>query len=276
MLLSAGLVFLFGTAALRRQRRGMLLERELALAALARARDGELATASRAAMMGTLAMGIAHEVSTPLAVIAGRAEQLAARSGGDERATRAVQAILEQSERIRRVVRGFLDLARGEEPVLGDTAPGAVLEGAIGLVEHRFAAAGVSLSRGAGARARDLPAIHCDLQMLQQAVVNLLLNACDACERGGRVEASAALDGEHVAFTVVDDGVGITPEAAARATEPFFTTKAKGQGTGIGLAIASEIVKLHRGTLSLRPASPRGTTATLRVPIRKADSHAAA
>ena len=70
--------------------------------------------------------------------------------------------------------------------------------------------------------------------------------------------------------------MGITPEAAARATEPFFTTKPRGQGTGLGLAITSEIVKLHRGELSLRPASPRGTSATLRVPTRRADSHAAA
>jgi two-component system NtrC family sensor kinase len=273
VLVSAGLVFLFGSEALRRQRRGLLLERELALAALARERDAELATANRAAVMGTLAMGIAHEVSTPLGVIAGRAEQLAARSAGDERAARAVQAIVEQSEHIRRVVRGFLDLARGEQPVLGDSAPGAVLEGAIALVEHRFAAAGVALVREVPG---GLPAIHCDVQMLQQAIVNLLLNACDACARGGRVEARVEGEGEHVVFTVIDDGIGITPEAAARATEPFFTTKAQGQGTGIGLAITSEIVKLHRGTLSLRPASPRGTSATLILPTPKATRHAAA
>lgn len=80
VLLAAGLVFVFGSAALRRQRRGMLLERELALAALARERDGDLATASRAATLGTLAMGIAHEVSTPLGVISGRAEQSSPRS----------------------------------------------------------------------------------------------------------------------------------------------------------------------------------------------------
>ncbi|MFT3776475.1 MAG: HAMP domain-containing sensor histidine kinase [Minicystis sp.] len=273
VILAAGLVFVFGTAALRRQRRGLLLERELALQALARDRDAELATASRAAMMGTLAMGIAHEVSTPLGVIAGRAEQLSSRVADDERAARAVQAILEQTDRIRRTIRGFLDLVRGESPALGDTLPSTVLVGAVALVEHRFNAAGVTLTTDVAA---GLPAIHCDAAMLQQAIVNLLLNACDACERGGHVEARARSDGERVAFTVTDDGAGITPEAAARATEPFFTTKARGQGSGLGLAITSEIVKMHRGTLSLIPASPRGTCASVIVPVPKVHTHAAA
>ncbi len=266
VLLAAGLVFVFGTAAVRRQRRGMLLEQELALAALARQRDAEIASASRAVTLGTLAMGIAHEVSTPLGVISGRAEQLLSRSADDERWARAVRSILDQTERIRRVIRAFLDVVRGGAPELGDTPPAAVLEGALALVEHRFSAAGVTLERRV---APDLPAIHGDVPMLQQAIVNLLLNACDACARGGHVEAAVAREQGRVVFTVTDDGRGITPEEAARATELFFTTKPPGQGTGIGLAITSEIVKLHRGTLALEPASPRGTRATLRIPIPK-------
>jgi len=264
VLLAAGLVFAFGSAALLRQRRSLLLEGELALAALTRRRDAELLTANRAATLGTLAMGIAHEVSTPLGVIAGRAEQLLPRLEGDERAARAVRAILEQAERIRRVIRAFLDVVRGEAPALGATPPAAVLEGAVALVEHRLAAAGVALEKDV---APDLPSIRGDVPMLQQALVNLLLNACDACERGGRITARVASSGEQVVFTVTDDGRGITPEEASRATEPFFTTKAPGQGSGLGLAITNEIVKLHRGWLTLEPVSPRGTRASVIVPV---------
>jgi signal transduction histidine kinase len=218
-------------------------------------------------------MGIAHEVSTPLGVIAGRAEQLMPKVEGDERAARSVRAILDQSDRIRRVIRAFLDLVRGGAPALREETPASVLEGAVGLVEHRFAAAGVTLDKPT---TPELPALRGDVPMLQQALVNLLLNACDACARGGRVVASVARDGDRVTFSVTDDGRGITTEEAARATEPFFTTKAPGAGSGLGLAIANEIVKLHRGKLTLAPAVPRGTLATITIPLQQESSDAGA
>jgi signal transduction histidine kinase len=97
--------------------------------------------------------------------------------------------------------------------------------------------------------------------------MNLLLNACEACDRGGSVDVVVRAENARVAFVVVDDGVGINPEEAARATEPFFTTKPVGEGTGLGLAITSEIIKSHRGTLTIGPRSPRGTRACIEIPI---------
>jgi two-component system C4-dicarboxylate transport sensor histidine kinase DctB len=112
--------------------------------------------------------------------------------------------------------------------------------------------------------------------MLQQVIVNLLLNACDAGARGGHVEASVTGEGAEVVFTVEDDGRGITPEEAARATEPFFTTKGPDQGSGLGLAIANEIVKLHRGRLEIVPAPSRGTRVTVVVPVAPGEPSRAA
>ena len=105
-----------------------------------------------------------------------------------------------------------------------------------------------------------------DARLLEQALVNLLLNACDACERGGEVEVRASVDGTSAMFAVLDDGKGISDEIMARVLEPFFTTKPTEEGTGLGLAITSEIVAIHRGTLKLEPRDPRGTIATMRVP----------
>ncbi|HVY44848.1 MAG TPA: HAMP domain-containing sensor histidine kinase, partial [Minicystis sp.] len=264
-LIVGGIVLGFGAFGLRKHAHELALTRELVLAEARRQRDVRLEAASRVATLGTLAMGIAHEVSTPLGVIAGRAEQLAARVGGDERSSRAVAAITAEAERIRRVVRGFLDLARGDAPALGRAEPASVLRAAVGMVEHRFTGAGVSIEMEIEPES---PSIHCDAAMLEQALVNLLLNACDASPRGGAVTASLHADGERVAFVVRDAGSGIPPEIAARVTEPFFTTKPEGKGTGLGLAIASEIVKLHHGELTLRPAEPRGTSAALVLPVR--------
>ena len=109
-----------------------------------------------------------------------------------------------------------------------------------------------------------LPVIACEPRLLEQAVINLLLNACDACDPGGTVILDVRADAERVAFVVTDDGSGITKDAAARAIEPFFTTKPAGKGTGLGLAIANEIVKNHGGELTIGPRTETGPTARRR------------
>jgi signal transduction histidine kinase len=263
-LVSSGLVLAFGMLALRKQRRELALATELAVKDAVRARDERLVRADKLATMGALATGVAHEVSTPLGIILGRAEQLAPKVAGDARAGRAVSAIVEQAERIKEIIRAFLALARGASPSLEQADPQSIAQAAVDLVEHRFAEAGVSISSVAR---EPLPMIACNPQLLEQALVNLLLNACDACAPGGSVAVDVRVDDGQVAFVVTDDGAGITAEAAARATEPFFTTKPEGHGTGLGLAIACEIVQRHRGTLTVRARlRERGTEARINVP----------
>jgi two-component system NtrC family sensor kinase len=274
VMLAAGLVFVFGGLALIRQRKELELGRELSIAELRREREEQLVRIDKLATMAALATGIAHEIATPLGVIVGRAEQLLLKVKDDERAKRSVDAIIEQGNRIDHVVRGFLDLARGGSPVLEHVNPGIVAEAARELVEHRFAKAGVGLTAAIDA---GLPSVACDPRLLEHALINLLLNACDACEPGGSVELGVHSSGERVRFEVEDDGAGITEEAAARAMEPFFTTKPAGKGTGLGLSIATEIVKHHGGQLSLRPRDasdvkgkkPNGTRATVELPAVK-------
>jgi signal transduction histidine kinase len=263
-LLAGGVVFTFGGLALRRQRKELDLERELAVADLQRQQDERLDRADRAATLGTIAMGIAHEISTPLGVIAGRAEQLLPAAGSDERAARSVRAILEQTDRIHQVIRAFLGLVRGDRPPEGDLAPAELASRALALCEHRFSRAGVSLAASVPER---LPTVRGEPSLLEHALVNLLLNACDACDRGGRVELSVTAGDGSVVFAVADDGVGIAAQDAARVTEPFFTTKPSGAGSGLGLAIVAEIAKHHRGSLALAARSPRGTVARLEIPV---------
>ncbi len=193
----------------------------------------------------------------------GRVEQILPKVAGDERATRAVVAIGEQTRRIEAIVRAFLGVARGGAPSVEHVDPARLARAAVGFVEHRFAEARVLLVTEAES---PLPPIACDPRLVEQAIVNLLLNACDACEGGGNVALSVARDEGHVTFAVTDDGTGISPAAAARATEPFFTTKPEGRGSGLGLAIASEIVAHHHGVLTVAPrADGRGTRASIQI-----------
>jgi two-component system, NtrC family, sensor kinase len=270
VLVASGLVIAFGGVALRRQRQQLELQRELAVAEAQHARDEDLLEAERVATMGTFAMGIAHEVATPLGVIVGRAEQLLAKVRDDERAARGAQTILTQADRIQHIIRRFLDMARGGPPSLERVDPSSIVRAALEAVEHRFDKAKVALAADIPST---MPAIQCDGDLLEQAIVNLLLNACEACDEGGQVEIAARSDGERVAFVVTDDGYGISPENAKRATDAFFTTKPRGAGTGLGLAIATEIVKSHRGELTIAPNAVKGTRALIEIPIASGGHH---
>jgi two-component system, NtrC family, sensor kinase len=264
VVVASGLVLAFGGLALRNQRRQMLLSQELAIASLQSERDERLVRADKLATMGALATGIAHEVSTPLGVILGRAEQLLSRANGDERSKRAAEAIAEQAERISGIVRGFLALARGDSPHTDHIGPRALAEVALDLVAHRFSKANVQLSHFWGDH---LPEVSCEPRLMEQVLVNLLLNACDACELGGQVELRVVAEEDRVAFVVTDDGTGISADAAARIMDPFFTTKPVGEGSGLGLAIANELVKHHRGTLTVAARhGQRGTRACVELP----------
>jgi len=264
VLVASGLVLAFGGIALGRQRQQLELQRELAVSEAQHERDEELLDAERIATMGTFAMGIAHEVATPLGVIVGRAEQLLGKVRDEERVARGAQIILTQADRIQHIIRRFLDMARGGPPSLERVDPSHIVRAALGAVEHRFSKANVALTANIPP---SMPTIQCDRDMLEQAVVNLLLNACEACSEGGVVEITARSDAEQVAFVVIDDGAGISADNARRAAEPFFTTKPQGAGTGLGLAIATEIVKSHRGTLTIAPDGNRGTRALIEIPI---------
>jgi signal transduction histidine kinase len=271
VVVTSGLVLAFGGLALRTQRKELELAHQLVLTTLRTERDERLVRADKLATMGALATGIAHEVSTPLGVILGRAEQLLPKQT-DDRARRAVEAITAQTERIHVVIRGFLALARGRQPALEHCEPDSLAHAAMDLVEHRFEKAGVHLSNDI---AKALPKVPCDPRLFEQVLVNLLLNACDACDEGGLVTLSIRADEKQVVFAVTDDGHGISAGAAERVTEPFFTTKPAGEGTGLGLAIASEIVKHHYGSLTLGPRRDGpGTRACVELPAAPTDDHA--
>jgi len=189
IVLAALLAFGFGGIALRVQRNENLLERELATKEVEKVGEGRLARADKLATMGAFATGIAHEIATPLGVIAARAEMAAARAN-DEKSSRAVAAILEQTEKIRGIIKSFLAVARGEPPPHLRVAPEDLVRQATRMVEHRYAAAGVTLETDVE---RGVPDVTGEPRLLEQALVNLLLNVCDVSGLGQRVCAQVVL-----------------------------------------------------------------------------------
>lgn len=258
-----GLVAAVGGLAQRRQRRELELARQVAISSLQRDRDALLAKADKMAALAALSTGIAHELGTPLGVIVGRVEQALDSSEGDARITSPLGIILEQVSRIQAIVRGCLALARGDAPHLVQSSPGSIAKHAIDLVHHRFSDANVNLTWNVDA---DLPLIACEPSLFEQALVNVLLNACEATRGGGAVRLHVTTTADRVAFVVDDDGVGVSDHVVQRATEPFFSTKLDKGGSGLGLTIAREIIHHHAGTLTLaRREGRRGTRATIEV-----------
>ena len=262
-LLMGGFLLLLLRWALLMQRKELEYAQEMRVKELDRRQDQALAQAGRAATMLTLAAGVAHEISTPLGVIAGRATQLQARFKDDERGASAIPAIQTEVERITLTVRRFLDLARGGGLSSEELDPGSFLTSASAMVAHRFREAGVDLIVDAPA---ELPRLRGDARLLEHLLVNLLLNACDASTPGTWVNLIACPRDHGLGIEVTDQGKGIPELLVERVFEPFFTTKPQGKGTGLGLPIAREIVRMHKGTLRFGQAEPHGTVVRVWLP----------
>jgi two-component system, NtrC family, sensor kinase len=253
VLIVSGLIIGVGISALRNQRRELALEQQQALYQLERARDTELARANRMATIAALSSGIAHEISTPLGVIAGRIEQLRAAVQGQTRYERILDTISSQVGRVDTVMRGFLAFARGKSPEFVRVLADSLARGVVEQVKYRFFNARVRLEFIPFVD-RNL-AVNCAPTLFEQVLVDILINACEASKPGQQVTFTVAKDAHLARFIVSDEGSGISESIVARVTEPFFTTKDVSGGTGLGLAIAREIIVHHRGELNLERRS---------------------
>jgi len=263
VVITTAVVGALGAIARRRLRNALALEQVVAVSTALREREAALARADKMATLAAMSTGIAHELGTPLSVIVGRAEQVLGRLGNDERSQAALRIILEQVERIQGIVRGSLALARGEAPHLVPTPPALVAKRAVDLVRHRFDKAEIELVCDIE---NGLANIACDPSLLEQALVNVLLNACQATPKGAVVSLEVRAELGRILFVVIDEGAGIPDAVAERASEPFFSTKREQGGSGLGLTIAREIVKHHGGELAVaRRDGARGTRATITV-----------
>jgi signal transduction histidine kinase len=272
-LLVSGVILGFGVIALRHEGQRLQLLHRLERAQLELERDEQLALAERIAVASALSIGVAHELATPLGVIAARVEQLRRAVKGEERAERALAAIDEQVQQMKLVMQGFLGLARGEPPKVSAASPTQLVDDAARAVQHRFTHAKVQLTLQTGPL---LPVVTLDATLMRQALTNLLINALEASPAGTTVTLASAVTGTELVFSVEDEGVGIEPEVAQRATEPFFTTRGHAGGTGLGLAITNEIVRHHSGTLTLGPRRDHhGTLARITLPLVRRQSEAA-
>jgi signal transduction histidine kinase len=228
--------------------------------------ERKLFAAQRLSTTGTLAAGIAHEINNPLGGMINAARVL--KEGRLDEAKRAeyLELIADGLGRVRAIVQKILQFRPHPfEPQPMDLR--RAVEQAVAFLEHRARAKEVTIRNELPA---DLPAVNGDPLELQQAFLNILMNAVDACVMGeGMVTVYHRRAGDALSVSVADNGCGMDEEELARCMDPFFTTKDVGEGTGLGLAVAHNIVTNHGGKIELRSERGRGTTVTLTLPVLK-------
>ncbi len=228
-----------------------------------------LVRTERLASIGGLAGGVAHEINNPTGVILTRADYLLRIAAEEKLSAEVIEdltAIRKQAERIARITGALLSFSRQQPGPKRAVRVDEIVGEALALVEP-------SLKDGAIKVVKEIdpgvPAIHGDKGRLEQVLVNLFKNACDAMGQGGTLTVRAAHAGGVVSLGVRDTGSGIPPEVQAKIFEPFFTTKEVGKGTGLGLSIAYGIVAEHGGELRLSSAPGEGTEFTLVLPAHQ-------
>lgn len=248
-----------------------LLQRiEQALRHVAAKRDKEEAlqrarVAERLAAAGTVTAGLSHEIRNPLNAAALQLSVLERRirrrgSPDDGELLEPLALARDEIRRVDRLLTEFLQLAKPESVHLEPVEVGEFL-GRIGAL---FSASAADKRVDLAWSCPSGLSVKADREKLQQVVTNLVLNAFEALERGGRVRLSAARTGSEVRIDVDDDGPGVPETVAKRIFEPFFTTKAK--GTGLGLAISHQQMLLQGGKLAVGRAPLGGARFSVTLP----------
>jgi signal transduction histidine kinase len=224
------------------------------------------------AVAGKLSSSIAHEVGTPLNIIAGRAELMLRMLPADSPLREDLGVITSQIDRISRMIRASLDPFHPREPEPADTELRSVTDGIRPLLQHFARSRGVKLAATVSA---DLPPVFVDPGHLQQVLINLLTNAIEATPAGGQVEVTAAqrTQDEHpgVAVAVRDTGSGIPEQILPRIFDPFFSTKPSHVGTGLGLSICRDLVKSNGSDIQVASKPGEGTVFTVWLPAARPD-----
>ncbi len=215
-----------------------------------------------------LVANVSHELRTPLTSIAGFAQAILEGAAATPEAVRqAAKVIHEETQRMRRLVEGLLDLARLEAGLAAMVRTRLDLSAVVAAAGVRFTPraqeAGVSVDVSAPGPLTILG----DSDRLAQVFDNLLENALRHTASGGWVRCEVRAEGWTAVCQVSDSGTGIPSDALAHVFERFFRADREGQGAGLGLAICKDIIEAHRGTIGAQNGSPRGAVFTVRLPL---------
>ena len=228
-----------------------------------RSSEQEVIQAEKMATLGELAAGLAHEIGTPLNVMRGNAQIMLRKLPAEHPDRESLEKIITQTGRIADLIRNMLDVARSDTAAPVAVNVKQVLSKAVATAReihpdlHIHMSAEEALPRTPGYPRR-----------LEHALLNIILNACQAVSKNGNIRVDAAQDAEtdRIRLSVEDDGCGIDPGDLPNIFQPFFSTKGSGKGTGLGLALVDRVIREHKGQIEADSEPGKGTRFVIYLP----------
>ena len=239
--------------------------------------QAELLQSQKLVSMGKLAASVAHEINNPLMGILtftrtfqGWIKEGAFPPQKFEEFDQDLEIMGKETMRISKIVRNLLAFARRSKLEKHDEDINGLLRSSLELLNHRLSLAEIDIYLHLSP---DLPKLFIDAGQVQQAFMNLLLNASEAMGDGGILTISSGLtaDGNRVSVKIEDTGTGISKAVMGRLFDPFFTTKEVGQGTGLGLPVAYGIVRKHGGSINVKSEVGTGTEFEVVLPVTRVE-----
>ncbi len=225
------------------------------------------------ASLGELSAGFAHEIRNSFATILGFSNLVVKRGRLDHKLHKLIESIRKESLAAEALLSRFLNFAR---PLEFHPAP-VDLKALLNSTVERLSHPGLEKIKIERRISGDVPCFAGDPVLLEQALSNLLINACDAMPGGGSLVIEAEVESKQssrkpadIVISVADSGVGISADSSEKIFEPFFTDKAG--GTGLGLALVKKIVVLHEGRIDVKSKPGKGTRFVIRIPFRSPSS----
>jgi two-component system sensor histidine kinase HydH len=222
----------------------------------------QLSRAEHLSSIGEMVAGVSHEIRNPLGIIRSSADLLKKKMASYDATTTIPDIIIEEGERLNNIITDFLNFARPRQPNFSVCRIEEILGKNIKFMAAEARDKGYKLDPHYDT---ELPEIMADSDMLHQAFLNILINAMQSMPGGGDIRITVTSEGGLLKIQFLDEGSGITEGIASKIWDPFFTTKEK--GTGLGLGMVKNIIESHNGVVHIENRTVRGVAVTVELPV---------
>ena len=221
----------------------------------------KLLQSEKLATIGTISSGIAHEINNPIAGVKNCLRRIEKDPKNIDQNKKYIRLMNDAVERIEKVISSLLNFSRKENLKMEDINLSDVIERSLLLLAYRFEKSRITITKNVELQE---PMIKASPNHIEQVILNLLINAIDAIEEKGaeqrNIKIKISEKEKFVKTEITDNGIGISEDKLSNIFDPFYTTKPTGKGTGLGLAVISNIINSHNGKIEVKSKVGEGTT----------------